>query len=30
MIGKSWDKLYTKFIIVDIKFRFTCGEFDPY
>ena len=30
MIGKSWDKSYTKFIIVDIKFRFTCGESDPY
>ena len=24
--GNSWGNSYTKFAILDIKFRFTCGE----
>ena len=28
--GKSWGDSYTKFAILGIKFRFTCGESDLY
>ena len=30
LFGNSWGNSYTKFAIVDIKFRFTCGESDLY
>ena len=28
--GNSLDNSYIKFAIIDIKFRFTCGELDLY
>ena len=28
--GNSFGTSYTKLVILDIKFRFTCGESDPY
>ena len=28
--GNSWGKSYTKFIILEIKSRFTCGESNLY
>ena len=27
--GTSWGNSYTKFVIPDVKFRFTCGGFEP-
>ena len=30
LFGNSWGKSYTKFIMVDIKFCFTCGKSDLY
>ena len=30
LFGNSWGNSYTKFAILDITFRFTCGESDLY
>ena len=30
LLGNSWGNTYAKFVILDTKFRFACGESDLY